>query len=61
MQLDGYSNSEILSYFQSTNLKTIQGYDFSLDSQIANIFKYIKYSGQVIWGKTYLGKSNNEN
>ncbi|MBU1019583.1 MAG: recombinase family protein, partial [Firmicutes bacterium] len=60
MKLDGYSNSEILSYVQSTNLKTVQGNDFSLNSQIINILKDIKYSGQVIWGKTYRGKSNNE-
>lgn len=60
MKLDGHSNSVILSYVQSTNLKTIQGNDFSLNSQIINILKDIKYSGQVIWGKTYRGKSNNE-
>jgi len=60
MKLEGSTNSEIHTYVQSTNLKTINGNTFIQSSQIQGILKDIKYTGQVIWGKTYRGKTNNE-
>lgn len=60
MKLDGKSNTEILDYVKSVGLKTILGNDFVQNSQIIGILKDIKYTGQVVWGKTYRGKNNNE-
>jgi len=60
MKLDGSSNSDIFDYVSTTSLKTINGYSFTQNSQILGILKDIKYTGQVVWGKTYRGKINNE-
>lgn len=60
MKLDGKSNTEILEYVKLVGLKTILGNDFVQNSQIIGILKDIKYTGQVVWGKTYRGKNNNE-
>ncbi|MDO9628783.1 MAG: recombinase family protein [Acholeplasmataceae bacterium] len=60
MKLDGSSNSDIFDYVSTTGLKTINGYNFTQNSQILGILKDIKYTGQVVWGKTYRGKLNNE-
>lgn len=60
MKLDGCSNSDIFDYVSTTGLKTINGYYFTQNSQILGILKDIKYTGQVVWGKTYRGKINNE-
>ena len=60
MKLDGSSNSDIFDYVSTTGLKTINGYNFTQNSQILGILKDIKYTGQVVWGKTYRGKMNNE-
>ena len=60
MKLDGSSNSDIFDYVSTTGLKTINGLNFTQNSQILGILKDIKYTGQVVWGKTYRGKINNE-
>ena len=60
MKLDGDSNTNILEYVKSVRLKTILSNDFVQNSQIIGILKDIKYTGQVVWGKTYRGKNNNE-
>lgn len=60
MKLDEKSNTDILEYVKSVGLKTILGNDFVQNSQIIGILKDIKYTGQVVWGKTYRGKNNNE-
>ena len=60
MKLDGKSNTEILEYVKSVGLKTVLGNDFVQNSQIIGLLKDIKYTGQVVWGKTYRGKNNNE-
>ncbi|MDY0278823.1 MAG: recombinase family protein, partial [Acholeplasma sp.] len=57
---DGKSNTEILEYVKSVGLKTVLGNDFVQNSQIIGILKDIKYTGQVVWGKTYRGKNNND-
>lgn len=60
MKLDHRSNTDILEYVKSVGLKTILGNDFVQNSQIIGILRDIKYTGQVVWGKTYRGKNNNE-
>ena len=60
MKLDDRSNTDILEYVKSVGLKTVLGNDFVQTSQIIGILKDIKYTGQVVWGKTYRGKNNNE-
>ena len=60
MKLDGSSNRDIFDYVSTTGLKTINGYNFTQNSQILSILKDIKYTGQVVWGNTYRGKINNE-
>jgi len=60
MKFDGSSNSDIFDYVSTTGLKTINGLNFTQNSQILGILKDIKYTGQVVWGKTYRGKINNE-
>lgn len=60
MKLDDRSNTDILEYVQSVGLKTVLGNGFVQNSQIIGILKDIKYTGQVVWGKTYRGKNNNE-
>ncbi len=60
MKLDGDSNTNILEYVKSVGLKTALGNDFVQNSQIISILRDIKYTGQVVWGKTYRGKNNNE-
>lgn len=60
MKLNDRSNSEILEFVRSVGLKTVLGNDFVQNSQIIGILKDIKYTGQVVWGKTYRGKNNNE-
>ena len=60
MKLDDKSNTDILEYVKSVGLKTVLGNNFVQNSQIIGILKDIKYTGQVVWGKTYRGKCNNE-
>jgi hypothetical protein len=60
MKLNNRSNTEILEFVRSVGLKTILGNDFVQNSQIIGILRDIKYTGQVVWGKTYRGKNNNE-
>ena len=60
MKLDDKSNTDILEYVKSVGLKTVLGNDFVQNSQIIGLLKDIKYTGQVVWGKTYRGKNNNE-
>jgi DNA invertase Pin-like site-specific DNA recombinase len=60
MKLDHKSNTDILEYVKSVGLKTILGNNFVQNSQIIGILRDIKYTGQVVWGKTYRGKNNNE-
>lgn len=60
MKLNDRSNTDVLEYVKSVGLKTVLGNDFVQNSQIIGLLKDIKYTGQVVWGKTYRGKNNNE-
>jgi len=60
MKLGDKSNTDIFEYVRSVGLKTVLGNEFVQNSQIIGILKDIKYTGQVVWGKTYHGKNNNE-
>jgi hypothetical protein len=56
MKLDGSSNSDIFDYISTTGLKTINGLNSTQNSQLLGILKDIKYTRQVVWGKTYREK-----
>jgi DNA invertase Pin-like site-specific DNA recombinase len=60
MKLNGYDNAEMMNYLNDAGLKTSKGNAFTATSQITHILQDVRYIGQMIYGKTYTKKINNE-
>ncbi|MDY0211155.1 MAG: recombinase family protein [Acholeplasma sp.] len=55
-----YTEPSSLSCYKAHFEESILGNDIVQNSPIIGLLKDIKYTGQVVWGKTYRGKNNNE-